>query len=582
MLRHHIYCLCIVTSLLGSGLAQANRLEQVELYAKTGAMHLALQMIEQEQSALQSNSAQWEKWERLRIKHYVMAQNWSEVINRLALLPDNTSVDFKRWAQTQQVEAQIALGQGQVARQGLRRLLWQSAELQPTTEDYIQWRQLMVQAYLAQGLADDAHLASVRLKQDVGTEQQSDLVLAKIALLQERYPQAIVLLQPHIANTEHFALSLLTQLRGEQLTAAQVLEMAQAQLEQATPRKANLHLVIAEAAKQLQRPDAVAESLEQALVHQQYITWHQSLIAFDVDQLWQAYFDYAVHIANQEQMLIGQEEKWLSLATSIQQDDPVAARALYAFVLLHAESAQLQTQAANAFVKMVQQQSYGHHLLSQLFTKTALFKQKQQIPAAVRHALVDIALARTDLDAAANWMASFESSDTNKQTFMWRLRRAQILVLSQQAKLGATALDTLLATTAHLSAGQLERLLQVVLDLQTAEEHGLAYALFEKTLEHTADAQLEREIYYWMAESRQAQDRYLDAAQLYLRSAMHLDPDSMDPWAQTAYYQAAATLSKAGLFRDARLLFQRLLDVTDDPAQLTSLRRELARLWAMQ
>ena len=85
-----------------------------------------------------------------------------------------------------------------------------------------------------------------------------------------------------------------------------------------------------------------------------------------------------------------------------------------------------------------------------------------------------------------------------------------------------------------------------------------------------------------MAESRKSQERYADAAQLYLKSAMHPDPKNMDPWAQTAHYQAAESLARAGLYDDATTLFKHLLRVTEDPTRRATLQRELQRLWAMQ
>ena len=109
-----------------------------------------------------------------------------------------------------------------------------------------------------------------------------------------------------------------------------------------------------------------------------------------------------------------------------------------------------------------------------------------------------------------------------------------------------------------------------------------AYLCFEKALLYIKDTQRQREMYYWMADSRKAQERYADAAQLYLKSAMHPQPDNMDPWAQTARYQAAESLARAGLYKDAEVLFEHLLRVTTEPTRQATLKRELQRLWAMQ
>lgn len=165
---------------------------------------------------------------------------------------------------------------------------------------------------------------------------------------------------------------------------------------------------------------------------------------------------------------------------------------------------------------------------------------------------------------------------------MWWLRRARILVLGNQIKLGTQALNTLLDIHPKLQQLQLDRFMQVVFDLQTAGENDAAYDLFAKLLSHTDDQKTQREIYYWMADSRKAQEHYAEAAQLYLKSAMYPDPTSMDPWAQTAHYQAAVVLAKAGLYQDAQSLLERLLKVTQDPQRRETLQRELQKTWAMQ
>ena len=83
-----------------------------------------------------------------------------------------------------------------------------------------------------------------------------------------------------------------------------------------------------------------------------------------------------------------------------------------------------------------------------------------------------------------------------------------------------------------------------------------------------------------MADSRKAQEDYAAAAQLYLRSAM-FENDGLDPWGQTARYQAADMLTRADMFEDAHALFEALLKVTKDPARRAVLKHELQKLWLL-
>jgi hypothetical protein len=53
----------------------------------------------------------------------------------------------------------------------------------------------------------------------------------------------------------------------------------------------------------------------------------------------------------------------------------------------------------------------------------------------------------------------------------------------------------------------------------------------------------------------------------------------MGPWAQTAHYQAAEALAKAGMVDDARQLFDALLRVTTDPGRRAVINHSLQQLW---
>jgi tetratricopeptide (TPR) repeat protein len=86
---------------------------------------------------------------------------------------------------------------------------------------------------------------------------------------------------------------------------------------------------------------------------------------------------------------------------------------------------------------------------------------------------------------------------------------------------------------------------------------------------------------YWTADSYKAVGDYAKAAELYLRSAMLPGPFTMDPWAQTARYQAAQMLAQAGYIEDARNLYNGLLSATRDPAQQAVLNHDLQQLLLM-
>jgi tetratricopeptide (TPR) repeat protein len=119
-------------------------------------------------------------------------------------------------------------------------------------------------------------------------------------------------------------------------------------------------------------------------------------------------------------------------------------------------------------------------------------------------------------------------------------------------------------------------------DLQTlkADEQAIRHfrQLINLPIEHTQ----RREIMFWMADSYKALEQFQKAALLYLQSAMYTGPESMDPWAQTARFNAAESLQKAGLVDDARRIYQSLLEITREPSRRSRLRHNIQQLWLTQ
>ena len=88
-----------------------------------------------------------------------------------------------------------------------------------------------------------------------------------------------------------------------------------------------------------------------------------------------------------------------------------------------------------------------------------------------------------------------------------------------------------------------------------------------------------REILFWRAESWKALARHTEAAHDFMRSATLIDSRGADPWGQTARYNAAESLSEAGLVDDARRIYRSLLRITDDADRKGVLRMRLQQLW---
>jgi tetratricopeptide (TPR) repeat protein len=176
-------------------------------------------------------------------------------------------------------------------------------------------------------------------------------------------------------------------------------------------------------------------------------------------------------------------------------------------------------------------------------------------------------------------MAGLAAPPDGSDRFEWDLRRARVAIFTGDVDQGVKLLRQLLASDDRdWDQQQVDRLLQVVFDLQTVQYHQQALMLFGAVLDKRLDPQQRRELLFWMADSSQALERYDQAAYLYLKSAILSDPMAMDPWAQTARYRAAKALVEAGLLKDARQIYTSLLRATRDASRKAVLSNEIQRL----
>ncbi|HKK04300.1 MAG TPA: hypothetical protein VKA50_00450 [Gammaproteobacteria bacterium] len=592
-------------------------LDEVRTLAEGGAASLALRLLDRAQPAAKTDSAGWMQWERERVQVYAATKDWAAMIKRLDNLPPGLPAEFVRWARTQQAQAYLAEGNAPAARRVLRRLIWTGDK--PEAKWLAQWRHLIIRTYLEQGRSQDAYTALLRYQQDYGEATLADVMLrARILLGLGRPGDAARLLRSHAKTPEGAMLYRLARLRSGAVTAHDALRGALHQARAAQKKRAEEKgkkarkghspsdgqddgagqdpsalaaqqwAVVAEAAHQAGDRATRAYALEQVISASRDRPLPAGLFSFNGDSLWDAYTDYAVHLGNRAHFLIGDDDRWFAAAEKAQKETPVRARSLYALLMLHGQDSASRVRAARAYVSTLKPDAGDDALLTSLFLHSPRhFPKVGQVPLPVRYALVDIGLKHSDIELASRVMATINRPPKGTDAFMWQLRRARIFVYGGRPGRGAAVLRTLLKRptptdpqgTESLDKEQIEHLLQVIFDLQTLGENDTAIDLFKMALQRSDDIRLSREILYWMGDSRKAQKRYVDAARLYLKSAMYGDPQAMDPWAQTARYQAAGALAKAGLRHDARDLYRQLLAVTTDPARRAVLRHDMQQLW---
>jgi len=303
------------------------------------------------------------------------------------------------------------------------------------------------------------------------------------------------------------------------------------------------------------------------------------LFALDGDDLWALYEAYGRYLGNQWQLLMGNDNAWFSKASNLVDKKPRQAMALFAVMSKDVGQARTRALAHELFASLLSGEKNGLILVKKLYLHSSQVDKIRYIPEGLRHRLIDDALSHSDIKTASSLIRTVTEPPKGANALFWKLRKARIMILAGQLDEGIAALHLLLQGTTSLEPGQMDRVMQVLFDLQTVGRHKEAVALFSKLPLQGQSGQMRREILYWIADSYKEQKQYHHAARYYLLSAGLLNSQAMDPWAQTARYQAADALFSGGEYEDAGRIYKRLLDVTSEPARKVVLRNKIQQIW---
>lgn len=559
------------------GAAQAAvDVDEAAALADAGTPELALALVERDQPADPAGE-EWTAWEGLRLKLLRAMGRWEALAERTEASPEGLPEAFRHRVKVENAEALLRLGRAAEARSGLRREIWAGAQEERLTL----LRRLVIRSYLEQGLAEDAYAAVVRYRQDYGESGREDrLLIARVLLTRQRYSQVESLLAG-LDGPRAEALRLLNALRSEKQSARGVLKQARALAARSGNEPAQTRLlwaVAAEAAGLADNPSAQIPALENLFESSGGEALPEGLFHFTGDDLWQAYEGYAGRVGNREQMLVGEDRRWFDEAENAGARYPIRIRSVYALLSLRASREEHRLEAQEHLLGILSERPSGHQILRRLYLDSGHFPSLETIPDPVRWALADAALAEGDMEIASRLLHDLETAPEGTRRVMWQLRRAKVFILAADYDSAESVLSGLVARAGELERGDVDRLMQLLFDLQTVGENTAAYEMFAQ-LGARAEGQFKRELLYWMADSRAAQEQHVDAARLYLQSAMLPGPKTMDPWAQTARYKAAGSLAAAGLREDAAKLYRQLLAVTEEAGRKAVLRRDLEQLW---
>ena len=188
------------------------------------------------------------------------------------------------------------------------------------------------------------------------------------------------------------------------------------------------------------------------------------------------------------------------------------------------------------------------------------------------------ALSRRDLPAAARYARDLEAPPPGTDEHEWRLRRARLLLFGGEVNAAMELLESLV-TDEDFTDDFARRYLQVVFDLQAIDKHAEALRLLDSVYTRVDNPRMQRELWYWKAQSAAALKRFGDAAEWYLRSARFDGNDGSDRWGQAARFRAAEALAKGGMTKDAEAVYKGLLKEAPDPEQRVLIEQNIERLW---
>ena len=541
----------------------ASALDTARDLAASGAPRLALARAEQ----LQPNdpgAARWAEWEVLRLGLLVELGRNDEALKRAAELPANLPQPALRQCLLAAARAAVAAGQGAAVRAYAARLLWQ---LESPADEARTARLLVIESYLAEQQGDTAFRAMLRFDQDYRPLDRATAERFVGALLAAGMEKEAI---NWLAGLDD-ASALKLQLRLRTGLMAPDAAVAQARAQIARGGAPEYWQVLAAAA--VKQGDGVlrVEALER-LFRAAGDDGTQRRQAQSAG-LWQAYSLAAQAAANQNGLLVGDDNAWLDFAARRLGASPPQSRALFAHLSRNGAARETRLNAQLQLVFSLYQSGLDHTALD-------LFGEERAAPETLdpqaRHLLGSMAESRNAPALAVRfWQGLAAPPGVGPEE--WQVRLA---VMQWRSGMPSAALDTMRALSKPAkalpepTAGRAAALAREMLD---AGKPGPAEELYTVLLPLAGRGHA-RDILFALGGIAESSARHALAADYFLRAALTDESRATDALALQARLAAALALARAGYREDARAQFQWLLKHSKDPAQLETARRELSRL----
>ncbi len=534
-------------------------LNEISSLSQQGAETLSLLLLDEAQPDLDQDAQVWARWHQKKIELFRQKGRWSEIIREYENLPANVPDDHLDWVLVELVRAYLATGAGEQARDLLLSLIWDTA---PDASRLVEWRRLVALSYLVDGRYDQARTAVLRYEQDYANADLDAewLGLKARVLIETGHANEAAILTVVSDKPGVRSAYVLASLKGLSPLNADLLQEALDWLNH--PQldvvfKQSLFAALFEKIKQIPNWSERITALEKLLDVDQIELAHMTAVA---DALWYSLTEYGRQLANQQQLLVGNFGPWFDQANAMSMTDPNQAEAIYAWLAIHAQGADINAKAHELLVNHLTQQGRGG-LLRSLYLSSSQFADIKALPLALMYRLVDMALAEGNAGLAAKLMSQLDAPK-GVDVLEWQMRRARVQILTGRTDTGAGLLKEIVSADS-LTMPQIGNALLAVQDLNNQARHEAAYDVLEDLLDKVPESGWRYQLLFWMAEVRMAQQRYSDAARLYLRSANLAAEDQGSGWRDTARFRAAVALEQAGLVTDAADIYRRLLPTTN-------------------
>lgn len=554
--------------------AAADPAAEARALASAGASQLALKLIDVSQPDFSANPDTWSGWERARLHILSGAGDYRRLFGRIAALPATAGTPLRVYALGVGARAALADNDASRARRYLRRLIWRTPA--PASAALSGYRRLVVRSYIVGGELDDAARALALLHRGgTGAGWRTREIAAEVAL-ERGDPHKAVRLLSGLKKPRLRPLMLLAELETGIHSPARVEELASKLASGAEHHKdkrlaGRFQRVRASAGARARKPEIRLAALLEAL---RLDPVDSGPFRVTPGTVWHAFVTTGLALGNARQLLLGDAGPWLAAADKARKRHrPMHALALLAAAGSRSPGAAARAKALAAFGHDLARRPHGARAALTFFSDHSLFADPSNLPGPLRYALVQPAVSAGHVQFASTLLQDLDKPPPGVDAGAWQLERARLFLLGGETKRGVALLGRLARGQPDVAPG---KLLPVVLDLETLGQNKAALGVLEAMLEGHPPPKIARHILYWIGKAYGGLGASLNAARAYLESATFNSPYAMDQWARTARFSAASSLTDAGLYGDARRIYEGLLNATSDPTQQALLKERLA------